>query len=62
MAKYATIIAWIGGAAFTYVYLMRIGSLRDEGKGWLDALFRKNDMVFFGAVGLTTLVAMSANW
>jgi len=60
MAKYAVIIAWIGGAAFTYVYLMRIGSLRDEGNGWLDALFRKNDMVFFGAVGLFTLVAMTA--
>ena len=59
MAKYATIIAWVGGAAFTFVYLMRIGNLRDEGLGWFDALFRKNDMVFFGAVGLFTLVAMT---
>jgi hypothetical protein len=60
MAKYAMVVAWIGGAAFTFVYLMRIGNLRDEGLGWLDALFRKNDMVFFGAVGLLTLVAMTA--
>ncbi len=58
MAKYAAIIAWIGGAAFTYVYLMRIGNLRDKGNGWVDALFRKNDMIFFGAVGLFTLVAL----
>lgn len=59
MAKYAVIISWIGGAVFTYVYMMRVGNLRDQGKNWIDALFRENDMIFFGAVGIITLVAMT---
>ena len=58
MAKYAVIISWIGGAVFAYIYVMRVGSLRDEGKGWIDALVKENDMVFFGAVGFATMLAM----
>ena len=59
MAKYAVIISWIGGALFTYVYVMRVGNLRDKGKNWVEALFKENDMIFFGAVGILTLVAMT---
>ena len=54
----ATVISWVGGAAFTYVWLMRVGKLRDEGMGWLDATIKKNDLALFGLVGLSTLVAM----
>ena len=55
----ATIISWAGGAVFTYVWLMRVGKLRDEGMGWLDATFKKNDLRWFGAMGLGTLIAMT---
>ena len=58
MAKWATWIAWFGWALFTYIWLMRVGSLRDEGKSWLDALVKKNDMYFFGITGLFTMLAM----
>ncbi|MCF8052351.1 MAG: hypothetical protein K9L59_14000 [Desulfobacterales bacterium] len=59
MAKYAVIISWIGGALFTYVWMMRVGNLRDKGKNWYEALIKENDMIFFGAVGILTLVAMT---
>jgi len=58
VANIAVIISWIGGAAFTYIWLMRVGKLRDEGMGWVDATIKKNDLVLFGIIGLSTLVAM----
>jgi hypothetical protein len=58
MAQIATIIAWLGGAAFTYVYVMRVGSLRDENKTWQQALLKENDMVFFGITGIFTMVCL----
>ena len=59
MAKIAIVISWLGGAAFTYFYVMRVGNLRDDGKDWMDALLHENDLVLFGAVGLFTMVAMT---
>ena len=58
MVKYATIIAWAGGALFTYLWLMKVGTLRDAGYGWKDSLILKNDLIFFGATGIFTMVAM----
>ncbi|CAB5112236.1 hypothetical protein D3OALGA1CA_2095 [Olavius algarvensis associated proteobacterium Delta 3] len=58
MTKIAIVISWLGGVAFTYVWLMRVGKLRDQGMGWIDATIKKNDLVLFGFVGLSTLVAM----
>jgi len=58
VTKIAIVISWLGGVAFTYVWLMRVGKLRDQGMGWIDATIKKNDLVLFGFVGLSTLVAM----
>jgi hypothetical protein len=54
----ARIIAWIGGTVFTYTYVISVGHLRDEGKGWLDALVKKNQMLLFGFMGILTLVSL----
>lgn len=58
LSSVARIVAWIGGTIFTYVYVISVGRLRDEGKGWLDALVRKNQMLLFGFMGILTLVSM----
>lgn|GEM_PF-2201738 len=55
----ATVISWVGGVAFTYVWLMRVGKLRDQGMGWLDATFKENDMRWFGVMGVITLIGMT---
>ena len=55
----ARIIAWIGGTIFTYVYVVAVGNMRDDGKSWFDALF-KNQMLLFGFVGILTLLSMLA--
>jgi hypothetical protein len=51
-------VAWIGGTLFTYVYVVSIGNLRDDGKGWIDALFRKNPSLMFGFMGILTLICL----
>ena len=58
LSSVARIVAWIGGTVFTYTYLVSVGHLRDEGKGWLDALVKKNQMLLFGFMGVLTLVCL----
>ncbi len=58
LSSIARIIAWIGGVVFTYTYMISVGNLRDEGKGWLDALVKKNPMLLFGFMGILTLVSL----
>lgn len=50
-------VAWVGGTIFTYVYMVSVGHLRDEGKNWVEALF-KNPMLLFGFMGIVTLLSM----
>ena len=52
-------VAWVGGTIFTYVYIVAVGNLRDDGKSWFDALF-KNPMLLFGFMGIMTLLSMIA--
>ena len=52
-------VAWVGGTIFTYVYIIAVGHLRDEGKTWFEALF-KNQMLLFGFMGIMTLLTMLA--
>jgi hypothetical protein len=58
LSTIARIVAWIGGTVFTYTYVVSVGHLRDEGKSWLDALIKKNQMVLFGFMGILTLACM----
>ncbi|MFH1984176.1 MAG: hypothetical protein ABIL58_20235 [Pseudomonadota bacterium] len=58
LTSVARIVAWIGGTVFTYVYVVSIGHQRDDGKGWLDALVKKNPMLLFGFMGILTLVSL----
>ncbi|MBI9086471.1 MAG: hypothetical protein JEZ11_22940 [Desulfobacterales bacterium] len=58
LSSIANIVAWIGGTIFTYIYVVSIGNLRDDGKGWFDALIRKNPMLLFGFMGILTLVCL----
>ena len=53
----ARIVAWIGGTIFTYVYIVAIGNMRDDGHTWFEAIF-KNQMLIFGLMGIMTLLAM----
>lgn len=58
LTSVARIVAWIGGTIFTYVYVVSVGHLRDDGKGWLDALAKKNQMLLFGFMGILTLASL----
>jgi hypothetical protein len=55
----ARIVAWIGGTLFTYVYIVGVGNLRDDGKTWFEALF-KNQTLLFGFMGIITLLSLIA--
>lgn len=59
LSSIARIVAWIGGTIFTYVYIVAVGNLRDDGKTWFEALF-KNQMLLFGFMGLLTLLSLMA--
>lgn len=58
MVKWAIIISWLGATFFAYLWVMAVGSLRDEGKSWPDALLNENKMVFFGATGIFTMLCL----
>ncbi len=57
ISNIARIVAWIGGTIFTYVYIVAVGNLRDEGNTWFDAIF-KNQMLIFGLMGILTLLSL----
>ena len=58
MVKWAIVISWLGATLFVYLWLMAVGKLRDQGKGWPEALYKENKMIFFGATGLFTMICM----
>ena len=57
LSNIARIVAWIGGTIFTYVYIVAVGNLRDDGKTWFEAIF-KNQMLLFGFMGILTLLSL----
>lgn len=59
IATIARGVAWVGGTIFTYVYIVAVGNMRDDGKPWSEALF-KNPMLLFGFMGILTLLSMLA--
>ncbi len=59
LSSIARIIAWVGGTIFTYVYIVAVGNARDDGKTWVDAIF-KNPMLLFGFMGVLTLLSLLA--
>ena len=57
LSSIARIVAWLGGTIFTYVYIVAVGHLRDDGKTWFEAIF-KNQMLIFGFMGILTLLSL----
>lgn len=59
MVKIAQYISLAGAAVFSFIWITEIGRLRDKGAGWADAVFHKNKMFMFGAIGVVTILALS---
>lgn len=57
LSSIAGIIAWPGGTMFTYLYIVAVGHLRDDGKTWFEGIF-KNQMLIFGFMGILTLLSL----